>query len=65
MKLKVLYEFPDAYCVKLIDGSGYLVWPSKTIGQRGFERPAIGFGKSAKQAWASVKLDTDQNVRPQ
>lgn len=54
-KLKVIRSFPDAYCVRMNDGSGYIVWPGK-VQPRGFERCAIGFGKTARDAWASVQL---------
>lgn len=49
-------SLPDAYCVRLNDGSGYIVWPGKCK-PRGFERPAIGFGKTAREAWESVNLE--------
>jgi uncharacterized protein YbdZ (MbtH family) len=46
----------DAFCVRLNDRSGYVVWPGK-IQPRGFERSAIGYGKTARQAWASVEVE--------
>ena len=49
-KEKVLKKFHQAYCVKLADGTGYIVWPGK-IQPRGFERPAIGLGRTARAAW--------------
>lgn len=56
LKRLVRRALPDAYCVRLNDGSGYLVWPGK-IQPRGFEQPACGYGKTARQAWASVQLE--------
>ena len=43
-----------AFCVRLSDGSGYIVWPRKEVGPRGGEMAAIGFGKTAAQAWKSA-----------
>ena len=46
-------KFADAYCVRLRDKTGYIVWPGKIQG-RGFERPAIGLGATAALAWKSA-----------
>ena len=54
-KRKVKRRIPDAYCVRLHDKTGYIVWPGKTQ-SRGFELPAIGLGKTARAAWASVRI---------
>lgn len=54
-KAKVLRVLPDAFCVRLNDRSGYIVWPGK-IQTRGFERAAIGLGKTARLAWKSVQF---------
>jgi hypothetical protein len=54
-KTRVLKHLKDAFCVRLDNGSGYIVWPGKTQ-PRGCEQPAIGLGKSAQKAWKSVKL---------
>lgn len=59
-KLVIRRSLPDAYCVRLMDNTGYIVWPGK-IQPRGFERPACGYGKTARQAWESVKLGTTNN----
>lgn len=56
---RVRLTFPNAYCVRLNNSSGYIVWPDK-IQPRGYERPAIGFGKTARMAWASVQLVDDK-----
>jgi len=53
VKKRVLRMLPQAFCVRLDDGSGYIVWPGK-VQPRGFEQPACGYGKTARQAWASV-----------
>jgi len=52
---------PQAFCVRLNDGSGYIVWPCK-IQPRGYEPTACGYGKTARQAWASVQLKAP-NIR--
>ncbi len=53
MKRMVLKLIPNAYCVKLRTGEGFLVWPGK-VQPRGFEQPAIGFALSASGAWADA-----------
>jgi hypothetical protein len=45
---------PEAFCVRLADGSGYVVWPCR-MRPRGFEPTACGFGSTARAAWASVQ----------
>lgn len=52
-KTKIRKKFPDAYCVKLNDGSGYIVWPGK-VQPRGLELPAIGTGTTPRQAWVNA-----------
>ena len=55
-KRRVQRHFPNAYCVRLSPDSslrGYIVWPG-SVQPRGFERPAIGFGATARQAWKNV-----------
>lgn len=47
---------PTAFCCRCENPKGWIVWPGK-VGQRGFERPAIGFGKTSRAAWASVKFE--------
>lgn len=54
-KRLVRRKLPDAFCVRLNDGSGFIVWPGR-VQPRGFERPAVGYGKTARKAWASVQL---------
>ena len=54
-KKKVLKRFPDAFCVRLDNRTGYIVWPGK-MQARGCEQAAIGLGKNARLAWASVIL---------
>lgn len=54
-KERIKRKLPSAHCVKLRDGSGYMVWPSKGPGARGTLFCAIGFGTTARAAWASVK----------
>jgi hypothetical protein len=54
-KKSVLRKIKGAHCVRLNDGTGYVVWAGK-IQPRGFEQPAIGFGLTARQAWASVEF---------
>ena len=54
-KSRVLRKLPNSFCVKLDDGTGYIVWPGP-IQPRGFEQGAIGLGKNAHQAWDSVKF---------
>lgn len=59
-KQKVQRWLPDAYCVRLLDkslialGHRFIVWPGPIHG-RGCERPACGIGRTAREAWASVK----------
>lgn len=58
-KARVLRKLPDAHCVRLnskIDGKGFIVWPGK-IQPRGLEQPAIGLGRTASEAWKSVKFE--------
>ena len=55
MKKKVLKQFPGAYCRRLNDGTGYIIWPGK-IQPRGHEKCAIGIGVTAAKAWASVHI---------
>ena len=55
--------WPDAYCVRLISGTGYIVWPMK-IQPRGFERPAIGLGKTASLAWANAWTVVSSEKKP-
>ena len=50
--------YHGAYCVRLNDRSGYIVWPGK-VQPRGCERPAIGLGTTARSAW----LDAWQNTK--
>lgn len=50
-KLCTLKEFPEAYCVRLADGSGYIVWPRENVGDRCAEMCAIGVGRNADKAW--------------
>ncbi len=57
-KAKVKKLVPDAFCVRLDDKSGYIVWPGK-IQPRGFERGAIGFGRTAAEAWDSVRFELE------
>ena len=54
-KKRVLKKIPDAFCVKMSLTKGYVVWPGKQQ-PRGLERPAIGLGLTARQAWGSVEL---------
>jgi hypothetical protein len=54
-KIRVKRQIPDAFCVKLNDGTGYIVWPGRCA-PRGFEQPAVGLGKTARAAWASVTI---------
>lgn len=53
---RVLRAIPEAFCVRLNDGTGYIIWPGK-VQDRGFERPAIGYGVTARAAWASVEIN--------
>lgn len=52
-KQLTLRVLPDAYCVRLKDGSGHIVWPGP-VQSRGTERLACGYGVTARQAWSSV-----------
>lgn len=56
-KTRVKRAAPNAFCVKLNDGSGYIVWPGR-VQPRGFEQGAIGLAATARAAWASVKFET-------
>jgi hypothetical protein len=60
MKSKVLKHCKNAYCVKLLDGSGWLVWPERGCRPRGHELCAIGFGKTPALAWRNA-LSTIRN----
>ena len=52
--------YRDAYCCRLNDGSGYLVWPGKCQ-PRGSEKSAIGFGTTAQLAWKQAwELNSQQ-----
>lgn len=61
-RIAVLRIMPDAYCVRLDDKSGYIVWPGK-IQPRGYEQPACGYGKTAREAWASVQLKNRKTTK--
>lgn len=52
-KKRVQRALPDAFCCRCTNPVGFIVWPGK-VQPRGFERPAIGFGKTAREAWESV-----------
>lgn len=57
-KRKVTKRMPAAYCCKLsepIFDNRYIVWPGK-VGQRGTITAAIGVGRTARAAWASVAV---------
>lgn len=56
VKSSVRKVLPESFCVRLSDGSGYIVWPTK-IRPRGSEPVACGFGRTARQAWESVQFD--------
>lgn len=43
-----------AYCRKLKDGTGFIVWPGRMPGPRGEEKTAIGLGETPQQAWMSA-----------
>jgi len=47
-------RYRDAYCVKLNDGTGYIVWPQHRVPPRGQVMCAIGLGNSAQLAWKSA-----------
>jgi hypothetical protein len=49
----VLRAFPQAYCRRLNDRTGYIVWPSP-VGPRGTVTAAIGIGRSAVTAWRNA-----------
>jgi hypothetical protein len=49
-KLKVRAKLPRAYCRKLGDGTGYIVWPD-TVQPRGFEQAALAVAGTANKAW--------------
>ena len=54
-KNKVIQLSPQAYCVKLADKSGYIVWPGP-VGPRGFVTSPIGLGKTPSKAWKQSLL---------
>lgn len=57
---RVTKRLPDAYCVALQDkalralGHRYIVW-SGPVAPRGSLCPAIGIGRTAREAWSSTK----------
>lgn len=51
---RTLRQVREAFCVKLSDGSGFIVWPRREVGPRGAEMFAIGFGTTAALAWKSA-----------
>lgn len=53
-KQRVKRQLRSAFCCRLSDGSGYIVWPAREVGPRGGEMSAIGFGKTAAMAWKSA-----------
>jgi hypothetical protein len=62
-KKRVKRKLPDAYCVRLlepIDGKKFIVWPGK-VQPRGFERGAIGLGRTSAEAWIEAK----KNIKEQ
>jgi hypothetical protein len=46
-----------SFCRRLEDGTGFVVWPGP-IQSIGFEKAAIGFGKTANKAW----MDAERNI---
>ncbi len=44
---------PDAYCVRLNDGTGYIVWPTR---YKPRWRSAIGLGPTVTKAWAEALI---------
>lgn len=59
-KEKVLLKFPQAFCVKSNDGSGYIVWPAYKTQPRGFEQAAIGVGSTAHNAWHEALKNSER-----
>jgi hypothetical protein len=55
-KARVLAKIPKAFCVKLDNGTGYVVWNGEGCDPRGSMNPAIGLGKTARAAWGSVTM---------
>lgn len=52
-KKNVKRVFPLAFCKRLSDCSGYIIWEGK-IKPRGFETPALGIGKNSVEAWKNA-----------
>lgn len=53
-KATVLKKYPNSYCIRLSDGTGYIVWPQRRCPPLGQETVGIGFGKTARNAWKSA-----------
>lgn len=63
-KKRTLRKLKTAYCCKLNDGTGYIVWPERGCRPRGFELSAIGLGKTAPLAWQSAFQTLTASTQP-